>query len=89
MKVGEVEIGGETSTNNESLTNGRIKEKRGEHEIEIISKDLGLKDKKIRLILVNKEEREKAEQEIWRKINQPDTELCYIFSKKDGEFYIP
>ena len=87
VKIGEVEIGGGTSTNNESLTNGRIKEGRGEHKIEIISKDLGLKDKKIRLILVNKEEREKAEQEIWQRINQPETEVAYILSK-DGEFWV-
>jgi hypothetical protein len=91
VKIGEVEIGGGTSTNNESLTNGRIKEGRGEHEIQysVVSSQYLGENKKINIVLVSKEEREKLEKEIWEKINNPQTEVCYIFEKEKGEFYVP
>mgnify|MGYP000058810256 CR=1 FL=1 len=73
VKVGEVELG------------------EGEHKIEAHSSLFIAhgKDEKIKLILVSKKEREKVEKEIWERINQPETELCYIFSKKNGEFWVP
>ena len=50
--------------------------------------NLKMKEQNIKLVLVDKEEREKAEQEIWRKINKPETELCYILEKGKGEFFV-
>ena len=72
MKVGEVEL------------------EEGEHKIEVHSSWFiaHSKDEEIKLILVNREEREKAEKEIWEKINSPETGVAYIFSQ-DGEFYVP
>ena len=40
-----------------------------------------------RLFLVNKEERQDLEKEIWERINQPESEASYIFSQ-DGEFWV-
>jgi len=37
---------------------------------------------------VNREEREHIEEIIRQKINNPETEVAYIFSQ-DGEFYVP
>jgi hypothetical protein len=37
---------------------------------------------------VNKKEREHIEEIVWQKINNPETEVAYIFSQ-DGEFYVP
>ncbi len=42
----------------------------------------------LRVILVSRKEREKAEKEIWEKINQPETELCYVFEKERREFWV-
>jgi hypothetical protein len=60
----------------------------GKHKIEVIGLlgYLGYREK-IRLILVNKEEREKLEEEICEKIEKPETEVAYILSK-DGEFWV-
>jgi hypothetical protein len=82
---------GETSTNNESNTNIRMERKRKEHTIQIKMQNANSKNKeqKLKIILVNKEERKRAEREIWKKINEPKTELCYIFKKEKGEFWVP
>lgn len=45
-------------------------------------------DKKIKIILVNRREKEKEEKLIWQKIDQSEAEVWYIFSQ-DMEFYIP
>ena len=36
---------------------------------------------KLKLVLIDKKEREKAEKIIWKRINSPETEVCYIFEK--------
>jgi len=56
----------------------------GEHVITVHNQ----KDKDLKLVLVNKEERLKVEDLIWQRLNQPETETCYIFTQ-DGEFYVP
>ena len=62
----------------------------GEHKVEAHSSWFiaHSKDEKSRLVLVNGEEREHIEEIIWQKINNPETEVAYIFSQ-DGEFYVP
>lgn len=64
-------------------------EKSGENKIQIISKDLELKDKETKIILVKKDELERVKKQIWQKVNNPETEIAYIFSKKEGRFYVP
>ena len=70
---------------------GEVRLEAGKHRIMAISKWQMANSKKqdLKLILVDKKEREKVEKEIWQRINQPGAELCYIFSKGKGEFYIP
>jgi hypothetical protein len=76
-------------------------EKAGKHTIKIKNQKSKIKDtskenkfpmgqaeQNLKIILVNKEERENAEEFVWRKINQLGSKLCYIFSG-DGKFYIP
>ena len=46
------------------------------------------KEQNLKIVLVNKKERKKTEKEIWDKISQPGTEVCYIFEKKKGEFWV-
>ena len=56
----------------------------GEHNIK-----LKMEEQKIKLVLVNKQERQNLEKEIWQRINQSESELCYIFEDKEREFYVP
>lgn len=69
---------------------GEVEVEAGKHEVEVIrlSGDRVIREKEVKLVLVNKEEREKAERLIWQKISEPETEVAYIFSR-DGEFYVP
>jgi len=46
-------------------------------------------NEEIKIVLVNKEEREDIQEEIWKRINQPEAEVGYIFEKEKGGFYIP
>ncbi len=69
---------------------GDVELKEGKHEVEVIRVS-GYQDisrKEIKLVLVNKEEKQKVEKLIWEKINQPGSDLYYIFTK-DVEFYVP
>ncbi|OQX86773.1 MAG: hypothetical protein B6D55_05275 [Candidatus Omnitrophica bacterium 4484_70.2] len=70
---------------------GEVELEEGKHKIEVCSSLFVAhgKDKKIKLILVSKKEREKVEKEIWERINQPETEVAYIFSKDNGKFWVP
>ncbi len=43
----------------------------------------------LKLVLVNKKEREGIEEIVWQKINKPQSKLGYIFEVKKTEFYIP
>ena len=78
------------ATSREYMKIGEMKLGEGEHKIEAHGSWLiaDSKEKNFKIVLVNKEEREKAEKEIREKINNPKTELCYIFSKRDGEFWV-
>jgi len=64
----------------------------GKHSIGVHSSsfivDSKNKAQDLKLILVSKEEREKLEEEICKKIEKPETAVAYILSK-DGEFYVP
>ncbi|MFN3967055.1 MAG: hypothetical protein ACK4JE_05105, partial [Endomicrobiia bacterium] len=60
-------------------------EKEGKHQINIKNKNA---KQNLKIILVNKEEREKLEKKIWEKINEPQTEVCYIFEKENAQFYV-
>lgn len=73
LKMGEAELG------------------KGKHVLEVIriSGYPGIREKEIKLVLVKKEEREKLEKEIWERMNQSRTEVCYIFEKEKSEFYVP
>jgi len=64
--------------------------KKGKHNIKskIKNENLKMEKQNIKLVLVNKEERERIEKLVWKKINKPASKLCYIFSK-DREFYLP
>ena len=42
---------------------------------------LKMEKQNIKLVLVDKKEREEAEKLIWKRINSPETEVCYIFEK--------
>ena len=70
---------------------GEVELEEGKHTIQVTSFKLQMtsQTKKAKIILVNKEEREMIEKEIWQKLNQPETEVCYIFEKEKGEFYVP
>jgi len=46
------------------------------------------KNENLKMVLVSKEKLKKAEREIWQRINQPKAELCYIFEKRTGEFWV-
>ena len=65
--------------------------KEGKHEIEweLGNGNWGMGKQKIKLVLVNKKERKKAEKLIRKKIDNPRTKIAYIFSKKDNGFYVP
>ena len=69
---------------------GEIKLKKGKHIINVKCQDVNIENKEqdLKIVLVNKKERERLEKEIWRKINDPKTELCYIFEKEKGEFFV-
>jgi len=43
----------------------------------------------LKIVLVNKRERERVEKEIWKRINQPEAEVGYIFEKEGAQFYVP
>ena len=62
---------------------GEVELEEGKHEIKlkIKNKKLKMEKQKIKMILVNKEERERTEKVIWKRINSPETEVCYIFEK--------
>ena len=77
------------SQNRKYIKVGEVEMSEGEHKIEAHSSSLLAHSKNIKIVLVNKEEREKLEKEIWQRINQSNTELCYIFEKEEGEFCIP
>lgn len=63
--------------------------RKGKHSIEIRSDKTESSDiKQIKLLLVNKKERELTEAKVWQKINNPRSELKYILSGKRGEFFI-
>jgi len=70
---------------------GEVELEEGEHVTAVHSPQSTVhsqKDEEIKLVLVNREEREHIEEIIWQKINNPETEVAYIFSQ-DGEFYVP
>jgi hypothetical protein len=58
----------------------------GSHIINIKNQN---ENQNLKIVLVNKEEREDLEKETWKKINHPETELCYIFEEEKREFYVP
>jgi len=64
----------------------------GEHRIQVTRlhshQAASQKNESLKIVLVDKEEREKVEKEIWKRINQPGTELCYIFEKEKGKFWV-
>jgi hypothetical protein len=62
----------------------------GEHDINIKNQISKIKDtnQNLKIILVNKEERQNLEKEIWEKINSSEPEAAYILSY-DEEFYVP
>ena len=71
---------------------GEVELEEGEHVTAVHSPQSTVhsqKDEEIKLVLVNKEERERVEKEIWERINQPEAEVCYIFGKEGAQFYIP
>jgi len=71
---------------------GEVELEEGKHVIGVHSSSFIVDSKNkvqdLKLILVSKEEREKLEEEICKKIEKPETEVAYILSK-DGEFYVP
>ena len=74
MKVGEVELEGRKHTFQVTKSQG--------HKV------TSQENKDLKIVLVNKEERKRAEEFIWEKINNPKIEVAYIFSQ-DGEFWVP
>jgi len=72
---------------------GEMRLGEGEHRIQVARlrshQAASQKNRKLKIVLVDKEEREKVEREIWQRINRPKAELCYIFEKKTGEFWVP
>ncbi|MCM8783430.1 MAG: hypothetical protein NC818_01425 [Candidatus Omnitrophica bacterium] len=60
--------------------------KKGKRQINIKYQN---KKQNLKIILVNKEERERLEKEIGKMLNESPTEICYIFEKEKVEFYIP
>jgi hypothetical protein len=58
----------------------------GKHIINIKNQN---ENQNLKIVLVNKEERENLEKETWKKINHSETELCYIFEEEKREFYVP
>ncbi|MEA3369346.1 MAG: hypothetical protein U9Q24_03210 [Candidatus Ratteibacteria bacterium] len=68
---------------------GEVDIEAGRHEIGIARLSgvwvAGTKD--IKLLLVEKKERQKSEEPIWEKINQPNVDLSYVLSK-DKKFYL-
>lgn len=65
--------------------------KEGKHVVSAIriSDYSQISEKDLKLVLVNKKEREDIEQIIWQKVNQPQTKLSYIFEEEKGKFYVP
>ncbi len=72
---------------------GEVELEEGKHTFQVTKsqghKVISQENENLKIVLVNKRERKRVEKEIWRKINQPETELCYIFEKEKGEFYVP
>ncbi|MCD6094283.1 MAG: hypothetical protein J7J51_05825 [Candidatus Omnitrophica bacterium] len=89
-QVGTYGAGIVHSKNRKYIKVGEVEMEEGEHKVEAHSSWFiaHSKDEKSRLVLVNGEEREHIEEIIWQKINNPETEVAYIFSQ-DGEFYVP
>ena len=80
LGTGDWETGG---LGRKYLKMGEVELREGEHEIKLKMKNEKLKMEKqnIKLVLVDKKEREEAEKLIWKRINSPETEVCYIFEK--------
>lgn len=72
---------------------GEMELDEGRHTIQVTNPKLKVTSeedfKNLKLVLVHRDEKEKVEDIVWQKINQPGTEVCYIFEGEKGEFYIP
>ncbi|MDP2943872.1 MAG: hypothetical protein Q8N49_01155 [Candidatus Omnitrophota bacterium] len=60
--------------------------KTGRHIIKSKIQNPKSQNQEIKLILVNKQERQRAEKIIWQKMNEQGIDIAYIFSQ-DGKFY--
>ena len=96
VRVGDREIVQSTSVPEHQSTRKYVKvgeveiEEAGKKEIQVIRRlgDLENGRQNLKIILLSREERENVEKLIWQRMNEPESEVSYIFSQ-DGEFYVP